>query len=166
MNGGPMYLSTPGPLQWDCFMFGVIQRDDHFTFYVVVDHVHTDPILMAVLYMEIHMMYGALAGGGAPLQLPQPSGYDDYCVKQHEFTSALTLESPQVRTWIDYAESNDGTLPEFPLPLGEYRSPVRRCPGRTVDGRPHTARFESACIDPARGSSAAYLPALPSRNIS
>jgi len=141
-------LSTPSPLQWDCFRFGIIQRADHFTFYVIVDHVHTDPILMAVLYMEIHMMYSAVVGGGAPIQLPEPSGYDDYCIRQHEFTSALTLESPQIRTWIEYAENNDGTLPEFPLPLGDPSEP---CGGdvmvvQLMDGQ-HTARFESACIE-------------------
>lgn len=141
-------LSTPGPLQWDCFRFGIIQRADHFTFYVIVDHVHTDPILMAVLYMEIHMMYAAVVGGAAPIQLPEPSGYDDYCIRQHHFTSALTLESPQVRTWIEYAEKNAGTLPEFPLPLGD---PSESCGGdvmlvQLMDGQ-HTARFESACIE-------------------
>ena len=24
-------LTTPGPLEWDCFRFAIIQRDDHFT---------------------------------------------------------------------------------------------------------------------------------------
>ena len=34
--------STPDPLQWDCFRFGVIQGEDHFTFYVSIDHLHVD----------------------------------------------------------------------------------------------------------------------------
>jgi hypothetical protein len=98
--------------------------------------------------MEIHMMYAAVVGGAAPIQLPEPSGYDDYCIRQHHFTSALTLESPQVRTWIEYAEKNAGTLPEFPLPLGD---PSESCGGdvmlvQLMDGQ-HTARFESACIE-------------------
>jgi mycolipenoyl-CoA---2-(long-chain-fatty acyl)-trehalose mycolipenoyltransferase / long-chain-acyl-CoA---trehalose acyltransferase len=31
-------LATPGPLRWDCFSFGCIQRADHFTFFMSVDH--------------------------------------------------------------------------------------------------------------------------------
>ena len=49
------------------------------------------------LFVEIHMNYAALVGGGAPIQLPEAGSYDDYCVRQHEYTSALTLESPEVR---------------------------------------------------------------------
>ena len=44
---------------------------------------------------------------------------DDYCVRQHQYTSALTLESPQVRAWIEFFENNDGTLPDCPVPLGD-----------------------------------------------
>lgn len=29
------HIATPQPLQWDCFLFGIIQSDDHFTFYAV-----------------------------------------------------------------------------------------------------------------------------------
>lgn len=35
------------------------------------------------------------------------------------YTSALTVDSPEVRAWIDFAEINNGTFPEFPLPLGD-----------------------------------------------
>src|ERR1700712_5072479 len=111
-------LGTPNPLQWDCFSFGIIQRADHFTFYISVDHVHTDAMFMGLVLLEIHMMYAALAGGSAPIPLPAAGSYDDYCVRQKQMLSGLTLDSPEVREWIRFAESNDGTMPKFPLPLG------------------------------------------------
>jgi hypothetical protein len=140
-------LATPNPLQWDCFQFGVIQRADHFTFYLCVDHLHLDAMCMGVVFTEIHMMYAALAAGEAPLPLPTPGSYDDYCVRQHRYTSALTLESPQVRAWIQFLEDNDGTLPDFPLPLGDRSVP---CAGEIITvpllDEHQADRFESACI--------------------
>lgn len=139
--------ATPNPLEWGCFSFGVIQRADHFTVYVLVDHLHTDPTLIAVLYMEIYAMYQALAQGAPPIALPPVSSYDDYCVRQRLHTSALTPDSPQVRRWIEFAESNGGTLPDFPLPLGDSSVP---CGGdvlvEQLMNAGQTIRFESACI--------------------
>jgi hypothetical protein len=139
-------LATPNPLQWGCFSFGLIQREDHFTFYVAIDHVHIDPILMAVLFVELHKMYAVVVEGGAPIALPPPSGYVDYCLRQQEYTSSLTLESPEVRAWLEFAERNDGTLPEFPLPLGDTSVPAGG-DAMIVElmDEEQTARFESAC---------------------
>lgn len=139
-------LATPNPLQWDCFSFGIIQRADHFTFYISIDHVHTDAMFMGVVLVEIHMMYAALAAGAGPIPLESAGSYDDYCLRQHEFLSALTLESPEVREWVRFAERNDGTLPHFPLPLGDPSVP---CSGDLVTvrllDRQQSDRFEAAC---------------------
>jgi mycolipenoyl-CoA---2-(long-chain-fatty acyl)-trehalose mycolipenoyltransferase / long-chain-acyl-CoA---trehalose acyltransferase len=116
-------LATPNPLHWDCFSFGFIQRADHFTFYMSVDHLLTDGMSAGVIFLEIHMMYAALLQSGAPIPLPDPASYHDYCIEQHQHTAALTSESPQVRTWIQFAENNDATLPDFPLPLGDLSVP-------------------------------------------
>jgi hypothetical protein len=139
-------LATPNPLQWDCFSFGLIQRADHFTFYMSVDHLLTDGMSAGVIFLEVHMMYAALGQGGAPIPLPDPASYDDYCVRQHQHTAALNLESPQVRTWIQFAENNDATLPDFPLPLGDASVPstgamlvVQLMDEQQAD------RFESTC---------------------
>jgi mycolipenoyl-CoA---2-(long-chain-fatty acyl)-trehalose mycolipenoyltransferase / long-chain-acyl-CoA---trehalose acyltransferase len=141
-------LATPGPLQWDCFRFGLIQRASHFTFYMSVDHLHVDAMFMALAFTEIHMMYAAVVGGAAPIPLPEAGSYDDYCVRQRQYTSALTLESPQVRAWIRFAEANRGTLPQFPLPLGDPSVP---CAGDLVTvelmDEEQTNRFESACTE-------------------
>ncbi|MEZ0366474.1 condensation domain-containing protein [Mycobacterium sp. pUA109] len=141
-----LILGTPDPLQWDCFSFGIIQHADYFTVYVVVDHLHTDPMLLALLYMEIFVNYGALTAGAAPASLPPAGSYDEYCIRQHQRTSALTSDSPQVRKWIEFAENNGGTLPDFPLPLGDYSVP---CGGDIVSDnlmdKEQTARFEAIC---------------------
>jgi hypothetical protein len=139
-------LSTPDPLRWDCFSFGIIQRADHFTFYISIDHVHTDAMFMGVVLVEIHMMYAALAGGGSPIPLPTAGSYDDYCVRQHAFLSSLTLETPEVQEWIRFARCNDGTMPHFDLPLGD---PPWSITGDLVTVRlmdkPQSERFEAAC---------------------
>ena len=141
-------LSTPDPLQWDCFRFGIIQRADHFTFFVIVDHLHTDPAFVAVIYTEILMMYRALAAGKPPIQLMAPASHDEFCVREREQMSALTLDSPEVRKWIEFAESNGGTMPDFPLPLGDLSVPY----GGDLMVEPlmdprQTAQFECRCMD-------------------
>ena len=141
-------ISTPDPTSWDCFRFGVVQGEDSFTFYSSIDHLHVDGQFLGVGLMEFQMMYAALVTGAPPVQLPEAGNYDDYCVRQREFTSGLTLESPEVRAWIEFAERNSGTFPDFPLPLGD-RSQVDGGDLRTVTlmDAEQTRRFEAACVD-------------------
>lgn len=139
-------LDTPSPLQWDCFRFGVIQRSDHFTFYASIDHVHADAMFMVALFVELHMNYAALIEGGAPIRLPEAGRYIDYCERQREYTSGLSLESAEVVEWIDFLKRNGGTLPKFPLPLGDPDIP---CTGDLItvtlmDAR-DSDRFEAVC---------------------
>jgi mycolipenoyl-CoA---2-(long-chain-fatty acyl)-trehalose mycolipenoyltransferase / long-chain-acyl-CoA---trehalose acyltransferase len=142
-----LVVSTPDPLQWGCFRFGVIQGEDHFTFYVSVDHVHVDAMIIGLTLMEFHIMYGALVGGGAPLELPKAGSYEEFCMREQRFTSALTAESPQVRTWTQFAERNAGSMPDFPLPLGDVSKPSDAdiVTMRMLDEQ-QTTRFESGCI--------------------
>ena len=143
-----LLLSTPDPLNWDCFSFGVIQHEDHFAFYVIVDHLHTDPALITALYVEIVTMYRALVAGGAPLSLGPTGSHDDFCVRERQYTSDLSVDSPQVRKWIEFAEKNGGTLPDFPLPLGDQSIP---CGGDMVVEKfmdpEQTAQFEARCAE-------------------
>jgi hypothetical protein len=110
------------------------------------DHLVIDGMSVGVNFVEIQMNYAALVGVGAPIPLPEPGSYDDYCVRQHQHTAALNLESPQVRAWIRFAEHNGGTLPDFPLPLGDPSVP---CTGDMVVvplmDEHQADRFESAC---------------------
>ena len=138
-------LATPNPLQWDCFRFMLIQRSDHFTFFVCVDHLHSDATSICVAFTEIHMMYAALVDGGRPIRLAEPGSHLDYCVREQALLSALTLESPEIRQWIEFAEYNGGTLPGFPLPLGDELVPADTVIIQLMNER-QTAGFESACV--------------------
>jgi mycolipenoyl-CoA---2-(long-chain-fatty acyl)-trehalose mycolipenoyltransferase / long-chain-acyl-CoA---trehalose acyltransferase len=138
-------VATPSPLEWDCFRFAVIQRADHFTFCFSIDHLYIDAQFLGAIRMELYLMYTSLLAGGAPPSLPAAGSYEKYCVQQHEYTSALTLDSPQVRAWVDFFEQNDGTLPECPVSLGDGSGPCDLMFVRLMDER-QTADFESACI--------------------
>src|SRR5262249_60233721 len=101
----------------------------------------------------------AVVVGTAPSRRPEVGSYDDYCVRQREYTSALTLDSPQVRAWIDFAVDNGGTLPYFKLPLGDLSATGLGCLVTVpVMGEQQTERFESVCI-----SAGAPPPAGPCR---
>lgn len=138
-------LAIPNPLQWDCFRFLVIQRSDHFTFFMCVDHLHLDAVSICVAFAEINAMYAALADGGRPIRLAESGSYHDYCVRERAFLSALTLESPEIRQWTEFAEYNGGTLPRFPLPLGDELVPPDSVSLQLMNER-QTAEFESACL--------------------
>jgi hypothetical protein len=141
-----LVVSTPDPLQWDCFRFGIIQGEESFTYYASIDHVHVDAMVVGVTLVEFYLMYAALVAGNAPIALPQVSSYHDFCVRQRTYTSALTLESPQVRAWTQFAEHNDNSMPDFPLPLGDPSVPCGAdLVSMTMMDEQQTARFESAC---------------------
>jgi len=154
INYGPMTIddlhdhvvAIPTPLEWGCFTFGIVQSDDHFTFYASVDHVHGDAALIGITMLESHGLYSALTTDAEPLVLPQAGSFGDFCVQERQYTSALTADSPEVRAWIDFAENNNGGYPEFPLPLGNPSEPTS---GDMVSeflmDAEQTERFEEAC---------------------
>ncbi|KWX56868.1 condensation domain-containing protein [Mycobacterium sp. NAZ190054] len=139
-------VAIPSPLEWGCFTFGVIQNDGHFTFFAAMDHVHGDATLIGTTMLEANGMYSALSGGGEALTLPDAGSFDDFCVREREHTSALTLDSPEVQAWIEFAENNDGGFPEFPLPLGNPRESTRSdMTSELLLDDAQTGRFEAAC---------------------
>lgn len=139
---------TPDPFHWDCFRFGIVQSSGHFTFYFSVDHLHLDATFARLLIMEILMGYNALVQGGAPIDLPPAGSYGDYCIRQHEFLSNLTSDSLPVRDWVQFAENNRGSLPDFPLPLGDHSVPCGTAivTEQLLDEQ-QALQFESACLD-------------------
>ena len=60
----------PSPLEWACFTFGIIQNENHFSFFAAMDHVHGDATLIGTTMLEANGMYAALSGGGPALTLP------------------------------------------------------------------------------------------------
>lgn len=142
-----LVLSIPNSLEWDCFRFGLIQYADHCTLFAIVDHLHCDPALVSALYVEIMTNYNALVEGKPPLTLPPTASHEDFCVREREVADSMTLESDEVRRWIEFAENNGGGMPEFPLPLGDQSV---HCGGdvlvKTLMGPEQTAKFEANCI--------------------
>ena len=139
-------VSIPNPLEWGCFTFGIIQGDDDFTFFAAMDHVHGDATLIGTTMMEANGMYSAMSGTGQALTLPEAGSFDAFCVREREFTDTLTLDSPGVRAWIDYAENNNNGFPEFPLPLGNPdKSTSSAWSSQVLMDPVQTERFESAC---------------------
>jgi hypothetical protein len=139
-------VAIPNPLEWGCFTFGIVQSESDFTFYASIDHVHGDAALIGVTMLESHGMYSALTEGDKPLVLPDAGSFDDFCVQERRYTSDLTVDSPEVRAWIDFAENNNGSLPDFPLPLGNPLEPtVGDMVSENLMDAEQTARFESAC---------------------
>ena len=90
-------------------------------------------------------MYTALLAGGPPISLPAAGSYEDYCVRQHQHTYELTLDSPQIRAWVNFFEKNNGTLPATPVSLGDGSGTCELMFLRVMDER-QTAGFESACV--------------------
>lgn len=140
-------VAIPSPLEWGCFTFGVIQHDGHFTFFAAMDHVHGDATLIGTTMLEANGMYSALSGGGEALALPDAGSFDEFCVRERERTSELTVDSPEVRAWIEFAESNGGGFPEFPLPLGNpLDSTSSAMTSEVLMDSAQTERFEAACV--------------------
>lgn len=135
--------STPATLEWDCFTFGVIQRADRFGVYASVDHLHIDMTSAAVIFADIHLSYQALVHG-VPNPLPPTAGYRHHVARQVDRTDAMTLESPEIRTWIDVAA--EGRWPSFPLPLGRGSQHGRGAwvTAELLDAQ-QTAAFDAAC---------------------
>jgi hypothetical protein len=142
-----LVLSTPDPLQWDCFRFGLIQHEDHCTLFAIVDHLHCDPALITGLYVEILANYKALVAGKPPVMLSATGSHEDFCIRERAVADSMTLDSPEVRKWIEFAENTGGGGPEFPLPLGDQSI---ACGGDMMIvplmDPEQTARFEDGCI--------------------
>ncbi|APT11375.1 condensation domain-containing protein [Mycobacterium avium] len=139
-------VAIPNPLEWGCFTFGVVQNEEYFTFFAAMDHVHGDATLIGTTMLEANGMYAAASAGSEPLELPDAGSFDDFCAREREYTSALTVDSPEVRAWIDFAENNNGSFPEFPLPLGNpSEATASAMVSELVMDAEQTERFESAC---------------------
>jgi hypothetical protein len=90
------------------------------------------------------MMYSALIKGVAPGRLPEAGSYVEYCARQRDYISGLTLADPGVGKWVDFFAANDGKLPAHPVPLGDTSIPCTLTGERLLDER-QTAAFEDAC---------------------
>src|SRR5271165_4974338 len=140
--------TTPGTLEWDCFTFGIAQHTDYFTFYASVDHLHIDGISAGLIFFDIHLKYRHLAAAvdkHQPSTLTQVRSYRDYAARQHDKLASLTLSSPEIKGWIDFAQDADGDWPSFPLPLGEMQANEGAFVTVELLNGVDTEAFETAC---------------------
>jgi hypothetical protein len=110
--------ATPGTLEWDCFVFGVIQKADHFTVYASIDHLHTDGMSAGLIHRDVCLTYQSLVHGIAN-PVPRSAGYRDFTARQGLQVAAMTVDSRPIKDWIDFARDADGQWPSFPLNVGD-----------------------------------------------
>ncbi|RCV51960.1 condensation domain-containing protein [Marinitenerispora sediminis] len=109
--------TATSPLGWPAFIMGAVVRDGSSTFYLGVDHVHTDGYSLLRVYDEIRRLYEAEVTG-IPASLPEPGSHIEYSAVERSRAAALTRESPEVGRWLDFWRSGGGAPPVFPLDLG------------------------------------------------
>lgn len=85
-----LVVSTPPPLEWDCFRFGLIQHENHCSLFAIVDHLHCDPAVVSSLYVEILTNYRALLEGKPPLVMPEPGSHDNFCIREAKTSADCT----------------------------------------------------------------------------
>lgn len=139
-------MATPAPFEWDCFRFGILQRETGFTCFACIDHLHADMSVVPLLLQEVHAAYRALTDGALPLRIASAARYMDYCTNQRLRTAKMTLADPGVAEWVAFLQRNRGRMPAFPLALGLLED---RCLADyvTLDILDHTgaAAFAYAC---------------------
>ncbi len=143
--------TTPETLDWDCFTFGIVQHADHFTFYASVDHLHIDGMSAGLIFFDIHLMYQHLSesvdkAAERAIILPRVASYRSYAARQHEEAASLTLSSPRIKGWIDFARDTGGGWPSFPVPVGDSGT-NNKGDFLTVDllDAAETESFDTAC---------------------
>lgn len=139
--------TTPETLKWGCFTFGIVQHADSFTFYASVDHLHIDGMSAGLIFFDIHLMYQHLSQTGDDATiLPGVASYRSYAARQHEQVASLTVSSPGIQDWIEFARDTRGDWPSFPLPLDDT-GVDNKGDFLTVDllDAAETESFESAC---------------------
>ncbi|MFE9324390.1 condensation domain-containing protein [Nocardia sp. NPDC052278] len=139
---------TPGPFEWDCFSFGVIDHGDSFTVFAAVDHLHTDGVAQALSCVDLLTLYGNELSGGRVPSAPV-DGHLAYCARERGLNERLTLASPQIRHWVELLHLNDGDMPSFPLDLGLTGGGHIRGAQVTLPlmSEAEALRFEQVCQD-------------------
>lgn len=110
-------LDTPGPLEWDCFTFHVVQHEEDFVFCACIDHLVADGSLVVPVFADIHDTYAALCAGRPQPLLASSASHIDYCARQQVRVRSLTPQSGEVRAWNEYLCPVDPSA-ITPLPVG------------------------------------------------
>ena len=142
--------ATPDTLDWDCFTFGVIQKEGNFTVYANIDHLHTDGTSSLVIYEDISQDYRDLncEGDGTdtePELEPDPTIYRDFTARQHVEVGTLTRDSRPVKDWVNFALDAEDEWPSFPLELGSADDGAGQSFTVELLDAEQTEAFDTAC---------------------
>ena len=136
--------ATPDTLEWDCFTFGVIQKENYFTVYSNIDHLHTDGTSSLVIHRDIARDYQALTLGSGG-EDPEPAAYREFTEQQHDEIGTLTRDSRPVKDWVDFALDAGGEWPSFPLELGRADDGAGGAFTAELLNAAQTEAFDTAC---------------------
>lgn len=144
--------ATPDTLDWDCFTFGVIQKEGNFTVYANIDHLHTDGTSSLVIYQDISQDYRDLNCDSdgtdtepEPELEPDPTIYRDFTARQHVEVGTLTRDSLPVKDWVNFALDAEDEWPSFPLELGSADDGAGQSFTVEVLNAKQTEAFDTAC---------------------
>jgi hypothetical protein len=144
--------ATPGTLDWDCFTFGVIQKEGNFTVYANIDHLHTDGTSSLVIYQDISQDYRDLNCDSygtdtepEPEPEPEPTIYRDFTARQHVEVGTLTRDSRPVKDWVNFALDAEDEWPSFPLELGSADDGAGQSFTVELLNAEQTEAFDTAC---------------------
>ena len=135
-------LETPGPFDWDCMRFHVVQYPDHFTVCAVVDHLRCDGSLIAPLFDDLHSGYRSLVGRESPVPRPPSVSHLTYCERQAALTDSLTSSADEVVQWAGFLDGAGRS----PFGVVHDAAPCTSTSRALVDAGVMDA-FERVCID-------------------
>ena len=136
--------ATPETLEWDCFTFGVIQKEHYFTFYSNIDHLHTDGTSSLVIYGDINRDYQALALGSGEADT-EPAAYRDFTEHQHDAVETLTRDSRAGQGLGRLRPRHRRRMAEFPARTGHHRGRTGQAFTAELLNAAQTEAFDTAC---------------------
>ena len=151
------------PFQWPPFVVVAILRAESSTIHYAVDHTHTDGVSLMMVFSELRAIYRAVTTG-TELTLPDAGSPVEAAAVERERAAELTLDSPELREWLDIWEPD--RQPSFPLDVGVR--PGRLYPSAVlhldVFDPDEADRFSRMCKAHGAGFTAGWLTALAITN--
>ncbi|MFW0795990.1 condensation domain-containing protein [Gordonia sp. CPCC 205515] len=106
-------------------VFGAADGGDRFTFYLGMDHAHSDGFSQIAALHEIAGRYRAHRAGSPPAPASAAS-FTDHISAEKVLAAELRPDDPRVEDWRTILATTGGVVPGFPLPLGldDARTPM------------------------------------------
>ncbi|MEY9933145.1 hypothetical protein ABH926_007798 [Catenulispora sp. GP43] len=112
------------PFTWPQYVFVTVERESDWTVLFSADHVVIDLYSLANVGNELVELYESAVEGREPQLFPGVR-YAEFCEAEREALPSPEVLTESVGLWHALAESGDGTLPGFPIDLGDFREQPR-----------------------------------------